>query len=932
MRPWLPVLLGLLALAGRLPAQGEVDYLRDVKPLLRARCYACHGALKQKARLRLDTGDLLRKGGRHGAAVKLGDPAGSLLLARVSDPDEATRMPPEGKPLTAQQVALLRAWIARGAPSPAGERPESDPRSHWAFQKPVRPPVPPAVKPEWARNPIDAFLARDHDKRGLSPRPAADRAVLLRRVYVDLIGVPPTRQELHAFLADVSPGAYERVVDRLLASPRYAERWARHWMDVWRYSDWYGRRAVPDVLNSYAMIWRWRDWIVRSVEDDRGYDWMVREMLAADETDPADDANLVATGFIVRNFFRWNYDQWKKDLVEHTGKAFLGLTLNCCQCHDHKYDPITQEEYFKFRAFFEPLELRHDRVPGEPDPGPYPKYEYAKSYGPIKSGMVRVFDANLDAPTFMYARGDARNRIPGKPPVWPGVPAVLGGRLDVRCVELPPTAWYPGLKLFVRRDEVTARRNAVRAVQDVLHAARAALASAEKQLREAGARAIAARQPLVALVIAPHTAAVQDARDAAGLAEAQAALAEADLAALDARIAADRARYTQPLPQAEQRRLARAARKAERRLKLESALLARIQAAQALARARRTPANPKATVPVAQLERQLAAVTQQAEQARKVYADNAGTAYTPLGPVYPSRSTGRRAALARWITSRDNPLAARVAVNHIWAWHFGRPLVATTYDFGRNGKPPSHPELLDWLAVEFMENGWHVKPLHRLIVTSTAYRMASDPGRLDNPNRQRDRDNRFLWHFPAARMEAEAVRDSVLYLAGELDPTRGGPELPHEQGLTSRRRSLYFAHHGEGKMQFLELFDGASACDCYKRSTSVVPSQALAMSNSELTLRHSRILARRLWQEVGPRGEQAFIEAAFEQVLGRPPSAAEKATSAAFLSRQVRLFREGGLAAAAGAPPDVPSSEPAMRAREGLVHALFNHNDFVTVR
>ena len=184
-------------------------------------------------------------------------------------------------------------------------------------------------------------------------------------------------------------------------------------MDVWRYSDWYGRRAVPDVLNSYAQIWRWRDWIVRSLNDDKGYDRMVREMLAADELAPADDDDLVATGFLVRNFYRWNYNNWMQDNVEHTGKAFLGLTFNCCHCHDHKYDPITQEEYFRFRAVFEPLELRHDRVPGEPDPGPFPKYDYGTAYKPITSGMVRVFDEKLDAKTFFYTGGDERNVVDG---------------------------------------------------------------------------------------------------------------------------------------------------------------------------------------------------------------------------------------------------------------------------------------------------------------------------------------------------------------------------------------------------------------------------------------------------------------------------------------------------------------------------------------
>jgi hypothetical protein len=936
MRTCLPVLFGLLLLPTCLPAQETADYLRDVKPLLKTRCYACHGALKQRAHLRLDSGASIRKGGRHGPAVKPGDPAGSLLIKRITAPDEDGRMPPEGKALTVEQITKLKAWIAAGARSPADERPEADPRAHWAFHKPSRP-VLGTPSPRIAicglegsrlyesNNPIDAFLAAEWAKHGLTPRPPADRATLLRRVYLDLIGLPPTRAELHAFLADDSPDAYEKVVDRLLASPYYAERWARHWMDVWRYSDWYGRRSVPDVLNSYGMIWRWRDWIIRSIAEDKGYDWMIQQMLAADEINPTDEANLVATGFIVRNFFRWNYDQWKKDLVEHTGKAFLGLTLNCCHCHDHKYDPISQEEHFRFRAFFEPIEIRHDRVPGEPDPGPYPKYDYGKSYPPITSGMVRVYDAKLDAQTWMFTRGDARNKVPGKPPVTPGVPAILGGKVDITPVELPVTVWYPGLKPWVVAEETTKREAAVHDAQAAVGSAKAQLAGAEKQLHEAATQTSLSCHSLATLLatLAPDMA---RARHALALAEAQLRVADADLASFQARLAADRACYLERVPEADWRRLAKVASKAERRFQLERAGLAQLKAEQALAQA--AAGLKKAALDA--LHQQLVAAQQQVAQARQRYADDASTAYTPLGPVYPARSTGRRTALARWISSRDNPLTARVAVNYIWAWHFGRPLVDSTYDFGCNGKPPSHPELLDWLAVEFMENGWHMKPLHRLIVTSQAYRMQSDPGPADSPNRKADPDNRFLWHFRAGRMEAEEVRDSILYLAGQLDPTPGGPDIPHEQGLTCRRRSIYFTHHGESKMLFLELFDEVNACDGYQRSVSVVPQQALALSNSELTLRQSRLLARRLTKELGPGGEEAFVRAAFEQVLGRPPSAAEQAASLAFLSRQAQLFREGRLKGPSST--DGPATEPALRARENLIHVLFNHSEFVTVR
>jgi hypothetical protein len=901
MKRLLPLLACLLAVPAPLRAADAVDYLRDVKPLLKQRCFACHGALKQQAKLRLDTAALIRTGGRHGPAIVPGRAAGSLLVKRVTDPDDGGRMPPLGKPLTGPQIAALKAWIDQGAPGPAGETPEEDPRQHWAFRKPVRPPVPRGPDPAWVRTPIDAFLADALAKQGLTPGPPADRALVLRRVYLDLIGLPPTREQLHAFLADNSPDAYEKVVDRLLASPQYGERWGRHWTDVWRYSDWYGRRSVPDVMNSYPQIWRWRDWIVRSLNEDRGYDRMVLEMLAADEIAPEDDRTIVATGFLVRNWFKWNYNQWMRDNVEHTAKAFLGLTLNCCHCHDHKYDPITQREYFQFRAFFEPLELRHDRWPGEPDPGPFKKYVYTESYGPIASGMIRVFDEERDRPTYFYTGGDERNRVPGSPPVPLGAPAALGGdRVRIEPVVLPPRARYPGLKLFVQQEETARREAALAEAETGLAKARAALAGAGKRQAPAG----------------------DDARLAVRLAEAQVKLARSDLASIRARIAADRAFYLRAPGDVEE--LARTAARSERQWKLDAALLEEAQAENAVAVARRGGATP--TPPV--LKQQMDAAARVAA-CRKALAEPA-TTYTPLSPVYPRISSGRRAGLARWIADRDNPLTARVAVNHLWAWHLGRPLVDTTFNFGRSGARPSHPELLDWLAVELMDHGWQMKHLHRLLVTSSAYRMTSH-ATPDHPFRKIDPDNRLLWHFPVQRMEAEVVRDSLLAAAGELDPTVGGHELPQEQGQTSRRRSLYFAHHGESRMEFLEWFDEASACDAYRRSVSVLPQQALALSNSELELRQGRLLARRLWQAVAA-DEPSFIRAAFEQVLGRPPSAAEAQASAAFLARQAQRLRDSRAEIQKAAPADGPATDPAARARENLVHALFNHNDFVTIR
>src|SRR5438105_571717 len=277
-------------------AAAEVDYVRDIKPILRAHCYPCHGALRQKSKLRLDTAAFMRQGGRRGPAVVPGKSSESVLLDAVTSHD-MPRMPPEaeGKPLTDAQIASLKQWIDQGSKAPNEPVPE-DPRKHWAFQRPIRSALPRVNNGSWVRNPIDAFIAAEHGKHGVQASPPAAKETLLRRVYLDLIGLPPTRQELHAFLADGADDAFEKVVDRLLASPQYGERWARHWMDVWRYSDWYGRRGVPDVWNSAPQIWRWRDWIVESLNRDTGYGRMVVEMLAADEVAPADDDARRATG------------------------------------------------------------------------------------------------------------------------------------------------------------------------------------------------------------------------------------------------------------------------------------------------------------------------------------------------------------------------------------------------------------------------------------------------------------------------------------------------------------------------------------------------------------------------------------------------------------------------------------------------------------
>ncbi len=436
--------LGLLTIAIS-PARAA-DYVRDVKPLLAERCSGCHGAIRQKGGLRVDTADLLQRGGESGPAIEPGKSQESLLIERVTaaGANRSMRMPPpgEGVALDDAEIGVLRQWIDEGAIAPPETIPPN-PRRHWAYVPPARPAAPGPADDRWSSNPIDAFVASGHRSRGLSFSPQAGREILLRRVYLDLVGLPPTPEELHQFLGDSAPGAYERVVDRLLASPRYGERWARHWMDIWRYSDWYGLGA--EARYSHPHIWHWRDWIVSALNADEGYDRMVTAMLAADEVAPNDAERAAATGFLVRNWDIFSRNAWLGNTVEHTAKAFLGMTIQCARCHDHKFDPISQRDYYQFRAFFEPVGIRIDRLPGQPDRN--------------RGGMPRIFDDFLDSPTYLFIRGDEKQ--PEKHPLSPATPAVLGGEVWIKPVSLPAVVSSPDKREFVIRETVEASEKEV---------------------------------------------------------------------------------------------------------------------------------------------------------------------------------------------------------------------------------------------------------------------------------------------------------------------------------------------------------------------------------------------------------------------------------------------------------------------------------------
>ncbi len=787
------------------PAADVIDYRKDIRPVLQERCFACHGALAQKAKLRVDSAAAMLKA----AVIKPGKPDDSELFLRVADENEATRMPPEGHALKPEQIAKIRAWIEQGAKVPSNDAPEPDPRDHWSFRSVVRPKVPAARDPNATSNPIDAFIAAKWDELGLKPVAPADKPVLLRRVYVDLIGLPPTAEQIEAFRKDTRPDAFERVVDQLLASPQYGERWGRHFLDIWRYSDWWGLGA--ELRNSQKHIWRWRDWVVESVNADLGYDEMIRQMLAADELHPTDPQKLRATGYLARSYFLFNRTTWLDEVIEHTGKGFLGLTFNCAKCHDHKYDPILQKDYYAFRAIFEPYQLRTDLVPGEADA--------------TKDGMPRAFDCNLDAKTPFHIRGDERNADFDRK-IEPGLPRFLatdGDGLKIERVKLPPDAYQP-----LRRAEIAATIR--KPIEEKLRIAKERMATGEA--------AFAGRGVPIAWGVLPL-------RNSLGAAQKE--LEQFQLAVADPS-------------------------------KASLALRGSIKSAES-----------------------------NVEKAES------------KGRPFPDTSTGRRTALAHWIADAKNPLTARVAVNHVWLRHFGRPLVPQVFEFGRKGSPPTHPELLDWLAAEFMQQGWSFKQLHRLIVTSKVYQLSSSAAGGE-ASVAADSENRYLWRMNSVRMEAQAVRDSLLFLAGDLDLTTGGPPVPLSQQDASRRRSMYFFHSHNEHNKFLGLFDDANVLDCYRRTESIVPQQSLALWNSKLAMVAAGKINERLHTKLGNVSDEAFVIAAFETVLGTTPTKAELAVCRdALIELQTAL-------------KDMKEPERTKRSRLQVIQALINHNDFVTVR
>ncbi len=907
----LAVLFSLEAIA----SAESIDYEKQVKPVFAARCKACHGVLKQEGGLRLDTGALARKGGDSGQVIKPKDSAGSLLTVRITAQDPAERMPQEGEPLTAEQVAVIRQWIDEGANSPADEKTDRDPREHWSFRPIVRPAVPQIANKGWVRNPIDAFIAANHEHHELTPQGEATRSELVRRLYLDLIGLPPTPEQLQEASSDPKDDWYERLTDRLLESPQHGERWARHWMDIWRYSDWWGLGA--EMRNSAPHIWHWRDWIVDAINSNMPYSEMIRMMLAADELYPNDLEKLRATGYLARNYFLFNRNLWMEETVEHVGKGLLGLTMNCAKCHDHKFDPIKQADFYRMRAFFEPYFVRLDVLPKQPDVS--------------QDAVPCAFDGKPEEPTYLYVRGQEANPDKSKV-ITPGVPELFAFKeLTIKPVTLPVQSYEPERRPWVFEAYLTTAKDS--------------LARAEKAVADAGHKHEAAAKKLEDVVksaptddkarIAAETA-VADASAELHASTVDLEAARFEMDSVNKRAAAMRVLWVKEDGEKDNAKLAEAETSlAEEALRLErrAAVAKGLRAVTDLElRLRKADANAKPALD-AELKAARDALSK-AEQAAAVPAKDAH--YTPLVGAKPSpirfhddfkddpplpfskQSTGRRTALADWMVDKRNPLTARVAANHLWNRHMGTPLAANTFDMGRNSPPPTNPELLDWLAAELIDSGWDMKHMHRLIVSSATYRMSSDD-KGHEANVAKDPDNVFWWRRNTIRLEAEVIRDSMLSLAGTLDPTRGGPPVPTDKEADSLRRSLYFFHSNNERNLFLTTFDGPMVTECYRREQSVVPQQALAMTNSRMVLEAAKPIAGKILASLKARAstvdDATFIGSAFVELLGNPPNAAELQASEQALAEWRKLPKASG-----------------DDAQSYFVWSLLNDNDFVTLR
>lgn len=854
--------VGVAVLAVGAAAQdAALDHFeKAIRPALAANCYVCHSGSTPQAGLSLDSAQGLKK------VVQAGDPDGSLLMRAIRYQDEKLRMPP-GKALPAETVAAFETWIRAGAPLSA-DKPVAKAKL-WSLEEPVAPAAPAVRNEQWARNDVDRFVLHRLEAEGLAPSAEAAKATLIRRASFDLTGLPPTAEEIAQFVADESPTAYEQLIDRLLASPRYGERWGRHWLDVARYAD-----SVNDSVNAgqrFAWSYTYRDWVIRALNEDMPYDRFVLYQLAADRLEGVDQGNLAALGFLrLGRDFPKSYPETVDDRIDATMRGLMGFTVACARCHDHKYDPIPTKDYYSLYSIFsnirQPAELP---LLGKPAKPTAQQRMYRERLARIKQAddeyrarrhaeMVAFF--KTQTADYLMAANDA------------------GGLSNPEIEELVRDRqlnlyvlgrWQRYLAKSKASDEPVFRLwHAAAAIPEGEFAARWA-AVREGVRGNARVDAEVSQKPAAALRgLADNYAALLKSHDQAG--------AYSDEADEQLRAVLRGATSPADVPLDEFERIytegdsnnTRAIRVRYNTMLAQSAYDGAPPRAMAIEDVpnpepvhvflRGNPNNPGELAP----PHFLSAL---GGSEKKPFEDGTG-----------------RLELAKAIVDPGNPLTARVIVNRAWMHHFGFGLVRTPSDFGFRGDLPTHPELLDFLAVKFVEDGWSLKKLHRLIMTSATYRQAS----ADNEAaRQVDPENLTLWRMNRQRLEIESVRDSMLAAAGRLDLTAGGLPFSLTALPSVPRRSVYgFIERGRIP-SILSAFDFASPDQhAPMRFVTTVPQQALFFLNSPFVAEQARFVTERA-EVASATTDSAKIEQLYRFIFGRAPQERELQAGLQFVSQ-----------------------------------------------
>jgi mono/diheme cytochrome c family protein len=1000
------VVLSARALPAR--AADRVDFTRDIRPIFSDACFQCHGPdeKQRKADLRLDTkaGAFADRGGY--SAFVPGQPTQSEALRRIMGTDGVSRMPPpkSGKKLTDHQVALLRRWVEQGATW----------SEHWSFIPPQRPEPARVKNPSWVRNPIDAFVLARLEREGLEPSPEADPVTLLRRLSLDLVGLPPTPEEVDAFLADGSAHAYAKQVERLLKSPHYGERWGQHWLDAARYADSDGYEK-----DKSRQVWAYRDWVIGALNRDLPYDRFLTEQLAGDLLPRPTQDQLVATGFLRNSMINEeggiDPEQFRMeamfDRMDAIGKSVLGLTIQCAQCHNHKFDPLTQEEYYRLFAF-----LNNDH---EANVAVYTAEEQMRRVDIFR--QIRDLEADLQHrhPDWRERLAAWETQVKSDQPAWEVVqPAVeeisTGGQ---KYLPLPDGSFlaqgYAPTKHRVKMTVKTDARPITAFRLELLNDPNLPLGGPGRSIKGTGAltefevEAAPADAPakVVKVKFARATADVElpeqplepifhdksNKRRVTGpvsfAIDGKAETAWGIDAGPGRRNQPRKAAFTAATPidhpggtvltfylgqnhggwnsdDNQNHNLGRF------RLSITTVpdavadpLPARVREILSVPREQRSPAQVAAVfgywrtvVPewretnaaIEELWRQhpegsSQLVLQTRPEPRATHLLERGNFLKPGKPVSPGvpsflnplppDAPPTRLTFARWVTDRHAPTTARALVNRVWQTYFGTGLVSTSEDLGSQAESPSHPELLDWLAVEFMERGWSLKALHRLLVTSATYRQSS---KVTPELYARDPANRLLARGPRFRVEGEIVRDIALAASGLLNPEIGGPSVfppapdflfvppvsygpknwKEATGADRYRRGLYTFRYRSVPYPPLQNLDAPNGdVSCVRRVRSNTPLQALTTLNEPVFLESARALALRTLEQPGGTDAQR-LASAFRRCVARKPTGQESAVLLGLLDKQRKRFAEGGLN-----PLDLVTSNPESPLPQGTTAA-----------